>query len=314
MKIITVKDNDEWREIRKKYVGGSEIAGLFGMSPYVTRFGLWNIKAGNVPEAEPDDNRIQAGNFMEPAIAAWASKRWETDLRKFHGYCPHETVPGMGCTPDYINSDATLSVQIKNVDGLEFYKNPQWDAESDVLTKAPMHILLQCQHELACTGIKQGWLVVCVGGNRLLRMEIEPRPATIAKLETEVTAFWESIKAGAEPKPDFQSDADTIAALNSEVCAGKLLDLSTNNRAHEVAANWIAGKAAEKAGAALVDESKAELIQLFGDAEIITIGDILIKSSEVKGSPGKKITAGMVGMMIGERKGYRKFTIAQKGE
>lgn len=312
MNILPTPSAESWHSLRAKNIGGSEVAALFSLSPYQTRFELWHVKSGNVPAPAPDDERVQAGNFMEPAIAAWASQKWGVELRKFSGYVTHPTVAGMGCTPDYVNKDGSLIVQVKNVDGLEFYKNPQWDSEGEVLTKAPMHILLQCQHEMACTGIKQGWLVVCVGGNRLLRMEIAQRPLTIAKLETEVAAFWRSISDGVEPKPVFQADADTIAVLNSEVAAGKVIDLSTSNRAHEVAANWLAGKAAENAGKAAADGARAELLQLIGDAETATVGDMTIKASSVKGNAGKKITAGMIGMVIGARKGYRSFEIKQQ--
>lgn len=311
MKVVPVKDEAQWHELRRKHVGGSEVAALFGLSPYQTRFDIWHIKAGNISGAQLDAERIEAGNFMEPAIASWAAKRWGVDLRKFSGYVIHPTVEGMGCTPDYISTDATLIVQVKNVDGMEFYKNEQWDCVGEVLTKAPMHILLQCQHEMACTGIAKGWLVVCVGGNRLLRMEIEPRPKTAEKLETEVKAFWDSVHLGAEPKPDFQADADTIAALNPHCVEGKSIDLSTNNRAHEVAANWLCGKKMEAEGSAMKDEAQAELLLMIGDAESATVGDMVIKASTVKATAGKKITAGMVGMVTGARKAYRKFSIAQ---
>jgi predicted phage-related endonuclease len=250
---------------------------------------------------------------MEPAIAAWAAHKYETPLRKFPGYVVHKTVVGMGCTPDYINQDASLVVQIKNVDGLEFYKNPNWEADGEVLTKCPMHIMLQVQHELACTGAGHGWLVVCVGGNRLLKMDIAPRPTTIAKLEAEVKAFWDSVHLSNEPKPDYTADGDTIALLMPEPVVGKAVDLSLNNRAHECAAEYLRGKAMEKSGEAIAETAKAELMEMLGDAEAALIGDYKLSNKQTKASPGKIITAAMIGEIIGAKKGSRRFTVTQTG-
>ena len=318
MKIIPIFNPSQWHEIRAQHVGGSEVAALFtkdggtSLSPYQTRFELWHVKAGTIPAEDLSDNeRVQAGNFMEPAIAAWASEKWGVKLSKFQGYAVHATVKGMGCTPDYMNDDASLNVQIKNVDGLEFYKNPAWEAEGEELTSAPMHILLQCQHELACTGAKQAWLIVCIGGNRLVRMVIEPRPKTIAKLETEVAAFWQSIADKVEPKPNFESDGETIAAIYAEAETDKVVDLTTNNRAHEVVAKYLQGHEQEKAGKTMKDVAKAELVTLLGDASKAMIGDIIVNATTVKANKGKQITESMIGMIIGGRAGYRRFNVSQ---
>lgn len=317
MTIIPVKDDAEWRTIRAQHIGGSEVAALFGESPYGSPYQFWHTKAGNIPPADLSDNeRVQAGTFMEPAIAAWAAAKWGVNLQKFQGYAVHDTVQGMGCTPDYWEPEQRILVQIKNVDGFVFRdkENPSkiWEAEGEVLTDAPLHILLQVQHELACTGFETAWLVVCVGGNTMYRMEITRRPATIAKLEQAVAAFWQSVRDGKEPPVDYTSDYQTIAALYGDTVPKKKIDLSTNNRAHEVAAAYLRGHAMEAEGNAIKQAAKAELITLLGDAEIATIGDFIAKATRVKENKGKKITAAMLGMIQGARKAYRIVSVEQK--
>lgn len=309
MQILPIANQEQWHKVRAQHIGGSEIAALFDKSPYTTKFELWHIKAGNIPAPTIDNERVSAGNYMEPAIAAWAVEKWGIKLNKFQGYAVNPELQGMGCTPDYINVDATLLVQIKNVDSLEFYKNPEWDAAGEILTKAPIHILLQCQYELGVTGIPQGWLVVCVGGNRLLRMEITAREKTIEKLKVEVKAFWDSVHLGAAPKPNYEADADAIAALNLNVDPEKSIDLSTSNRAHECVAAWLGGKQHATDSETLISASSAELMEMIGENGTAIVGDFIIKSGIVKASAGKPITPGMVGMIIGARKAYRNFSI-----
>ena len=43
---------DEWKEGRKKYIGGSDAAAVLGMNPYKTNMRLWEEKTGLV---EPED-------------------------------------------------------------------------------------------------------------------------------------------------------------------------------------------------------------------------------------------------------------------
>ena len=311
MKRVAINSAAEWHQMRSRHVGGSEVAALFDSSPYLTRFQLWHVKRGSLaPEDLSGNERVAAGNYMEPAIAAWASEKWGVPLRKFQGYAKHERVAGMGCTPDYITESGDLLVQIKNVDGLQFRR--EWEAEGDTIATAPLHILLQVQHELAVTGIPAAWLVACVGGNRLCRMEIAPRPITIAKLEAEVAAFWQSVESGKEPKIDFEKDAATIAAIHSAASDPvAAIDLSSNNRAHEICANYIAAAEAEKSATAAKDAAKAELLTLIGDAGKATVGDFTIAATNVAATKGKPITPEMVGMLIGVRKGYRRFSISQ---
>lgn len=313
MKIIPIASPDEWHAIRQKHVGGSEVAALFGQSPYMTKFQLWHIKKGNLPAEDLTDNeRVMAGNYMEPAIAAWAGDKWGVKLRKFHGYAVNPLVQGMGCTPDYINDDASLNVQIKNVDGLQFSR--EWTAEGEEIIEAPLHILLQVQHELAVTGAKSAWLVACVGGNRLLRKLIEPHDGAIKKIEAAVAAFWASIAENQEPKPVFEQDGDTIAAIRLVSPERKTIDLSANNRAHEVAAQWLRGNAMAKEGEAMAKAAKAEMLTMMGDATDATIGDVTVKTTPVKASKGTLVTEKMIGLYVGARAGYNRVSITTKEE
>jgi len=313
MKVIPIENDAHWHKLRSENIGGSECAALWGLSPYTTRYVLWNLKARLLPPEDLSDNeRVLAGIFLEPAVAAWASKKWGVELRKFSGYVVHESVKGMGCTPDYIDRNATILVQIKCVDGLVFRK--EWEADGETITQAPMHILLQVQHELACTGMATGWLVVLVGGNRLCRMIVEARAKTAQKLCAEVEAFWHSIIVQEAPAPDFAMDGDAISALHLTADKEKVIDLSGNNRAHALCGEWLHGDDLEGQGKALKDAARAELTTLLGDAAKATVGDCTVSMPFVKASVGKAITQDMVGTIIGARAAHRRFSISTQEE
>src|SRR4051812_48200660 len=135
----------------------------------MSRYQLWHEKKGNLATANLDaDERIQAGKFMEAGAIAWANSKWGTDFYQPHVYFRHNLTLGMGCTPDALSGSSSLMAQVKIVDSLQFSR--EWDYEGSEITRAPLHILLQVQHELECAEKDHSWLIVLVGGNRLYRM------------------------------------------------------------------------------------------------------------------------------------------------
>ena len=272
---------------RRLWVGASESAAILGLSPHKTKFELWHEKAGNIPPVDLSGNsRVSAGKFFEPSIAAWASDNWHWPLMNVADYRSSPTVARMGASLDF----ETLSlepVEIKNVDASVFFKDEEWIAEGDQLIEAPLHFMIQVQHQLACpkdpaSPPEQGHLVVCVGGNRLYRMTMARHPGLIAKLEGEVDAFWRSIENNEPPEPNFEADAGTIGMLyggSGEDCA----DLRGNERALALCeayrnAHEIAREADKRKKAAL-----AELKVLMRDARSAVMDEgFKIKASHLK--------------------------------
>lgn len=268
---------------RAKWVGASESAALLGVSPFLTRFELWHFKSGTIPPHDLDENeRVQAGQHLEAAIAAWASARWNWPVRKVRDYLVHPHVARMGASLDFETLDGQ-PVEIKNVDYLVF-RDGEWAAEGDVLTDAPAHYLIQVQHQLACRpGIERGWLVVCVGGNRLYRMEVPRHEKLIARIEREVAAFWRSVEEGHEPRPDFEADASTIGLLYAGQ-EGEVIDLRQHNRFPDLCAEYLAAHEIEKEARARKAAALAEIKTIMGSATTAIGPDgFKVKASHVPG-------------------------------
>src|SRR5690606_1735645 len=216
---------------RHKVVGASEVAALFGLSPFVTLYELWHRKAGDLPEVDLSDNeRVFWGTVLEPAIADGIATQTGWRMGLYRGHVQHATVEGMGCSPDcWVDHPERGDglVQIKNVDAIVFAKWPRGESGA---VEPPMQYQLQVQHELACTGKSWGALAVLVGGNRLEIFEYSRHEGVIARIEAEVTKFWQSIRDGAEPQPDFARDLETIRALYGTALEGEVVDLSADPR------------------------------------------------------------------------------------
>jgi len=285
----------EQAALRPHHVGGSEVAALFDLHPFLTRFELWHRKKGNLPEDDLSDNdRVFWGTVLEPAIGAGISERTGWPLQKVHRYAQHPSIAGMGASPDFEILDHPRGrglVQVKNIDGLVFRQ--AWEDG-----KPPIYYQLQLQHELACTGYSWGALGVLIGGNKLEIFDYPRHEPTISKLEREVASFWQSIAANDEPHPDFERDLDTIRILFGSSQPGKVADLTDNARLTELCQLYKAAGADEKSAAGRKDAVKAEILTIIGDAEIAFAQDFKVSAGNVEGGPVSYV-----------RKPYRDFRI-----
>lgn len=233
---IAVKNEAEWLTLRDSHVGGSEIAALFYewrlptgesrifqmfehppegsvclgcLNPFKTGYRLWLEKSGRLmPEDLSSNDRVQAGVFLEPAIAEWASTKWEWKLRKVRRYLVHPSVTGWGASCDFESHEEGMpAVEIKNVDGAAFRE--KWSVEGEHIVMPPLTYALQLQHQIGAKGADHGWIVACVGGNQLFRGRINIHEKTQDRIRSAVTDFWKSIKANVEPT--WVADFDSVA-------------------------------------------------------------------------------------------------------
>lgn len=227
----------EWLTLRDQHVGGSDVASLFNrwllpegktvtlhayeappegalhiecVSPYKSSFALWQEKAGKLPQSFEETERMQAGTHLEPALASWAQAKWpEWKLRKVRRYIRHDAEPGWGCSLDYEAIETGMPpVEFKNVDYLVF--RDQWSGEGEDLDP-PLHINLQLQAQIGVTKADHGWIVLCVGGNKLERVRVPRHDPTQERLAEAIGMFWQGVRDGAEPA--WLADMDTVKRL-----------------------------------------------------------------------------------------------------
>lgn len=287
--------NTLWHDLRLKNIGGSEVAALFCESPHTTFYRLWHEKRGLIPPVSLDDNeRVQAGRFMEGGAIAWANDRYRSDLYQPAVYIEHADIPGMGCTPDaFDRNDPNLMAQVKIVDWRVFAE--KWEADGDTIRKAPLDILLQVQHEMDCTRKKESWLIVVVGGNRLYRMIVLYDPEVGSILRTAVMAFW---LRDTPPEPDFMADGDSIREVRKTLPVKEFQDFSGEKYLYKLLKKAqrsyvMRGRAADEYDAAM-----SEVLHLIGNAERIKCRDIFLEFQKRKSTPDRIITAADVGSTI----------------
>lgn len=308
-KIIKPRDKAHWLDERSQDVTSTEIAALFGMSPYATEFEVWHRHSKNeILELEPNE-RMTWGTRLQDAIAKGIIEDMGTQGRPMQEYIRIPDLK-MGASfdwriqrgplgPDENDSDKDALLEIKNVDALQFRE--KWDVDGDNI-EAPMHIEMQLQYQMMIAGVAEAYIGALIGGNqvKLIKREIDN---DIAKsIQEKVFEFWESIRKGHPPAPDFRRDADFISKLYRSVKAGTVIESTTDDRLHILAEQYRDAQLAEKEAGERKAAAKAELLTFIGEAE------------KVKGE-GFSISASMTAptrVEAYDRAGFRNFRVTFK--
>jgi putative phage-type endonuclease len=311
MAIIPVRDQAHWHELRAKHIGGSDVAALFGLSPYSSRWQLWMEKAGKIPPEDISDNKaVQAGTFLESGIANWAAHRWSMDIQKVTDYYTVDDCPGMGASFDYLTADGS-PMEIK-----WSARGHGWHYSGEEILEAPENYLLQVQHQLACTQAEYAWLVALID-DEPRRMKVPRNENIIDAIKAEIAGFWQSIAEGKEPAIDFTTD---VAALTKLMGTLPKSEVEMDAADELLFQEYKAAKDDEKKAIQRADEAKGELLakvrakletmNTSKDKAIAKCGKYKMSISVIEDNPGKAITPDMVGTITGKRSGYTRVTIS----
>jgi putative phage-type endonuclease len=302
---ITPDNEEHWLSLRSHDLTSTDVAALFGLSPYKTPFELWHEKKAAEIVRLQDNPRMAWGRRLESAVAHGIAEDMGWSARPFKDYMriPEHRI---GASFDFMVQDragvddsAAAILEIKCVDFLAFRDG--WTIDEDFI-EAPPHIELQVQHQMLVSGLSRAYIGVLVGGNRIEVIERQADPQVHAGILARAAQFWSDLKAGIAPPPVMPDDAAAVIAMNQYAAPGKLLDARSDPAIKAAIEDYARIKAEARDLNEIAEVRKAELLQLIGDAEKVLVD-------------GYSVSAGLVGpAMIEafERKGYRNLRVTKK--
>jgi putative phage-type endonuclease len=272
--VIDYQNREAWLAARRRGVGASESAALFGLSPFHSRFSLWLNKTGRVAEWQPEGEeaeRLEWGQVLEGPIADMHAKRTGRKLWHFSPFCIAESpdYPAAFATPDRFIIEAP---DRPGAEGVLEVKNTAntWHPDSWA-DGVPAYVQVQVQQQLAVTGRDFATVTALANGNRLLTWDIDRNEEFIAELKVQVEIFWESVLADKQPPPDVHPR--TLAALKRlhPLDNGETIDLPP-----DASAIWdelCALKGVIKSAEARKDAAETQLRALLGPYTYGALGD-----------------------------------------
>lgn len=193
---------EEWLMRRRKTIGGSDAAGIVGLSRWTSPFSVWADKTGRAAEKE-DTEAMRQGRDLEDYVA----RRWmeETGKRVYR-------LPAMLYHPKYpfAHADVDRMVMGENA-GLECKTTFSLDLKQFNGVEFPVQYYAQCVHYLAVTGADRWYLAVLAYGRGFFTFVLERDQAEIDALMAAEADFWKLVEQ--DTPPDADGSEATSAAL-----------------------------------------------------------------------------------------------------
>lgn len=259
---------DEWLELRKTGIGGSDLAALLGMNKYTSARELYLEKRGELPDLPRSEFLARAakwGHLHEPLIAAEFSRQHDVKTQRI-GLIRHETDAWrlanldrkvLGCP------DGPCGLEIKNRSA---YKASEWGTSGD-LDGVPDIEALQTHHYLAVTGYRHFHVGVLINGNDDRYYRVERDEDLITDVVAMETAFWQRIQDGDPPAVDGSDASTELLASLWPADEGAELALAPGQADDLIARRDELKEEAARLGISLA-EVENHLKELLGDAEI----------------------------------------------
>ncbi|MBQ2396505.1 MAG: YqaJ viral recombinase family protein [Bacteroidales bacterium] len=205
---VKTRNYEEWKSLRKQYIGGSDSAAVLGMNSYKSRYTLWAEKTGRIPEFA-GNLATDVGTYFEDFIAKRFEQETGKKVRKEMHSIFNDKYPWAIANVDrvIVGEDAILECKFTDSLNLKRYKNGEF----------PDRFYVQCVHYLAITGKKKAYLAVLIGNKEFKVFEIYRDEAEIDALMAEEKAFMELIKTDTAPDTDgTNSTTETIKTIYAD--------------------------------------------------------------------------------------------------
>lgn len=267
-----VIESEEWLAARQSGVGGSDVAAILGISPWVSTFALWHAKAGNIPAEVLTDEPVYWGKALEKVVLQrWREEHPEYGAANFQGYTwcdPGQ--PWRHANPDFVATSPTRSqheiVEIKTSAFAD-----EWGPSGSTIV--PPWYLTQLLWYLDILGARWGWLAVLIGGNdyREYRIDTRDHADDIALIRAQTEQFWRSVQDGEAPPIDgADSTYRTIRKLHPDI-DDEQIEIPAG-----LAARLVESKAAKEAAEISWTQSLALAADALGSAKTGTLGGLKI--------------------------------------
>ena len=158
---ITGMDNDTWLNYRRQGIGGSDVAAVYGQSPFCTARDLYYQKVGIQPVIEEEENWVakEYGHLLEDLVAKIFSQKTGLRVYKKSYLYAHPDHPFMRANVDYFVELSDGSEAILECKTTNYNNRDKWDNDA-----VPYNYELQVRHYMAIMNLNKAF-VACLYGN-----------------------------------------------------------------------------------------------------------------------------------------------------
>ena len=254
--------HEEWLELRKSSIGGSDAAATVSMNPYSSLISLYADKKGLSKDKETSE-AMRLGTDLEAYVAErFCEKEGKKVRNDFFMYADDEY--------DFLTANVDRRIVGENA-GLECKTMGSFNGYNLEGEEIPPHYYCQCMHYMSVMGFEKMYLAILVLQKGLYVFTIDRDEDFINSLRAAEVEFWtHNIMNDIMPAPDgSESSLDTLKELypegqkNTEIAIWGLDPMVRDYRAF---------KSLEKEYHDKAEELKARICAKLGDNEV-GVGD-----------------------------------------
>jgi len=200
---------DEWLELRRKGIGGSDAAAIVGLDRWRSAFDVYADKVG-LKQEEPDNEAMRQGRDLEDYVAQRFMEATSKKVRRRNAILQHPEHTFMTANIDRWVVGENAGLECKTTSVLNRAKFSQGEF--------PPNYYVQCMHYMAVTGAERWYLAVLVLNKAFHVFTIERDEAEINALIEAEKHFWENhVMKQIPPAPDgSESTSEIIKQLFPE--------------------------------------------------------------------------------------------------
>lgn len=194
---------------RTKYIGGSDVAAIIGVSRWKTPLEMWMLKTGLKVDKPIDSIAAELGTELEDYVARRFMKETGKKVRRVNKPYVHPEKPYLQAhiDRDVVGEEALLECKTCTA----------WNAKAWDDDEIPGDYIMQVYFYMLLTGYKKAYIAVLIGNSVFKWMELvwdETADAVIRSIYERVVNFWENFVVPGVMPMDFKAkDEDVLEEL-----------------------------------------------------------------------------------------------------
>lgn len=197
--------HEEWLNLRKLSIGGSDAGALMGMNSYKGQIGVYADKMGLVEPTETNE-AMRLGNDLEAYVAERFTEKTGKKVRNDNFMYSDDEYEFITANIDRVVVGENAGLECKTMSSFS-----KWDLENG---EVPATYYCQCQHYMMVMGFERMYLCVLVFQRGVYVVPIARDEKFIENLRTIEVDFWKTyIEQKVMPSPQSEEDRETLSEL-----------------------------------------------------------------------------------------------------
>ncbi len=200
---------------RRRYIGGSDVAAVLGISPWRTPLQLWEAKTRPLLEGQKPAKRVfSRGHRWEGVVAEMlvehlTARGHSVEIVASNNRYIDHALDFLAAEIDFEikldGEDEITNVELKTVHP---FKAKEWGEEDT--DEVPIWYTAQAMHGLGVTNRRRCFVAPLFGADEIRAYPIVRDDETIAAMRARCEAFWHLVQTGVRPDPQNLSDLDRL--------------------------------------------------------------------------------------------------------